>query len=129
MTRRTLPARPFTAPDTVHFYTRPSQPATRYADDCMGKRIWLRNPGGRLLPTSCCNRRRHARNLLVKVYYDSTPLFCRDGTGCKKPSRRHRVTGRRLLREFLAGRSMLALARRYGQPRAEIERRIRRVPR
>ena len=113
----------------VHIYTRPHQPATRFVDRCAGKSHWFRYPGGRLLPTSCCRRRRPARNLTVQVYYDSTPFFCRPGTGCKAPSRRKRVTSRRLLREFAGGRSMLGLARKFGRTVREIETILRRVSR
>ena len=111
----------------MHLYTRPHQPATRFVDRCSGTAHWVRHKPGRLLLASCCGKRRPARNLTVQVYYDSVPFFCRAGTGCQKPSRRRRVTTKRLLREFTAGRSMLALARRYGMPRAEIEARLSRA--
>lgn len=42
-------------------------------------------------------------------------------------AKRSRPSGRTLLRRFLAGVSMLALARRYKVPRAWVEERIRRV--
>lgn len=119
-----------TGVSALHIYTRPHQPATRFVDRSMpGRGHWFRYPGGRLLSASCCGRMRPARNLTVQVYYDSVPFFCRPGTGCRKPSRRKRVTGRRLVREFLAGRSVLGLARRFGMPCREVEARIRRMSR
>lgn len=40
-----------------------------------------------------------------------------------------RVTARRLLREFMAGRSFVGLARKYGMPTRRVEDRVRKVSR
>jgi hypothetical protein len=72
---------------TVHVYTRGHQPATRFVTviDVKGatRRFWTRFKGNHLLPTSCCRKRRPAKNLTVQVYYDMVPFWCRPGKGCK----------------------------------------------
>ena len=77
-----------TSPGFLHVYTREHQPATRFVtvlDDAAGKimRHWTRYPSNYLLPTSCCSKRRPAKNLTVQVYYDAVPFWCKAGKGCK----------------------------------------------
>ena len=113
----------------VHFYTRPQQPATRYEVAVgVGRRLQrhiFRRAAGAPVWVSCCNRLRRAGNCTTQVYYDAQYIWCAPGKGCKVPSRRRRVTRRALLRLFASGVSTRALARRYGQPVREIERRLR----
>jgi hypothetical protein len=117
----------------LHVYTRPHQPATRFVTTLnipvpggwKDERHWTRYKPGRLLPTSCCYKRRPAKNLTVQVFYDHVPFWCRPGTGCKIPKRVIRVTTRVLLREFQSGKTFLALARKYKTTRRKIEERIR----
>lgn len=70
----------------AHMYTTESQPATRFRDLCFadnsGHQQWIRNPRNRLLWTTCCRKRRPAKNLRVKVYTDTIHVFCAGGTGC-----------------------------------------------
>lgn len=70
-----------------HVYRVPVQPATRFVTtlDIRQKavRLWTRHPDNRLLPASCCRRRRPAKNLSVQVYYDALMFWCRPGKGCK----------------------------------------------
>ena len=47
----------------------------------------------------------------------------------KRPSRRIRVTSKRLLREFHEGRSFLALARKFGMTVKDVDRRLRKTMR
>jgi hypothetical protein len=109
---------------TVYVYTRAMQPATRYVDPFLPSGVCGLRPDA-LVWTSCCRQRRRARNCTTQIYYDAQPFWCAPGKGCKVPSRRRRVTRRVLARAFESGVSMLALARRYGQPVKEIERRLR----
>ena len=114
----------------VHIYTAASQPATRFVVDLgLGACRVIRNHGGSLCWTSCCHKLRPAKNLTVRVYYDSAPFFCRPGKGCKRPSRRIRVTSKRLLREFHEGRSFLALARKFGMTVKDVDQRLRTIMR
>ena len=95
----------------VHIYDRPRQPATRWVDvlnvlardhhgepeyefDWRGRRerhvlirMVNRNAPNRLLPTFCCRRRRPAKNLDVKVFYDGVYVYCRAGKGCTHDKR------------------------------------------
>lgn len=83
-----------------HLYTRAHQPATRFltvlhigpwvrkAPDWgyhpdRELRVWTRYPGNRLIHTSCCRKRRPAKNLTVQAYYDMLPFWCRPGKGCR----------------------------------------------
>jgi hypothetical protein len=73
-------------PTAVHIYTRNHQPATRFVIDIgfeKPRRFWTRNPPHRLVPTSCCRKRRWAQHCTVQVYYDRVPFWCRPGKGCK----------------------------------------------
>jgi hypothetical protein len=119
---------------TLHVYTADHQPATRYRVDLGGlesvrrkKKRYLRisQPPRSTVLTSCCRKFRAAANCTVQVFYDDVRYWCRHGVGCRVPSRRRRVTRRVLLREFASGKSVRSLARTYGQPRVEIERRLR----
>lgn len=69
----------------VHVFDTASQPATRWAFKVGGKMLWMRSPRNRLYWAGCCRKRRPAKNLRVKAYYDETLYFCAKGKGCKKP--------------------------------------------
>ena len=77
---------------TVHLYTAPAQPATKFRDThtVSGRALVFTTPRYRLLWTSCCRKRRPAKNLLVHVYYDEMRYVCRPGKGCRVPAQRHR---------------------------------------
>ena len=77
---------------TIHIYDACRQPATRWVDVVYlpggrAKRIVIRNPAYRLLRASCCHRRRPAKNLDVKVFYDGVYAFCHAGKGCAHDKR------------------------------------------
>lgn len=92
----------------VHVYTARPQPATQFAtvvdirEPCrrqaptwrpyrvVTRRFVTRFAPNRLLPTWCCLRRRPAKNLVVRVYYDAVAAHCAPGKGCKAPKRRER---------------------------------------
>ena len=107
----------------VHVYTCPQQPATRYRDPFL-KRIVTRRATA-VVPTSCCRRRRVARNCTTQVYYDAQPFWCSAGKGCKRKTRYCRVTARVLAREFKSGLSFVGLARKYGMTVTRVEDRVR----
>ena len=65
----------------VHVYVTPSQPATRFVDTYSGKRFWTYR-ARRCWLTDCCRRRRWAKYVRVRVYYDTIHRFCKDGHGC-----------------------------------------------
>lgn len=69
-----------------HIYTAPMQKATRFRIDLGEHRRghWIKFAPGQLLPTTCCEKRRPAKNLHVQIFYDSHNFFCRPGTGCKR---------------------------------------------
>jgi len=67
----------------THIFRADTQPATRYRIDIGGWSLWLRNPRRRLIYAACCRRRRIARNLSVRAYYDDHRFTCVDGKGCK----------------------------------------------
>lgn len=79
---------------TLHVYTARSQPATRWRDPAAvrygprRRHWWHTNKPNRLLWTSCCDRRRPAKNLRVQLYDDEIRVFCSAGKGCKKERRR-----------------------------------------
>lgn len=115
--------------NAVHIYSAPRQPATSWVDPYFpGGSVPFKAKGGHLMWTTCCRRRRPARNLEVQVYYDATRCFCRAGTGCRVP-RRRMPAGRILLRDFARGLSVVGLARKYGQTAGRIEVALRRVSR
>jgi hypothetical protein len=70
----------------VHIYTTPSQPATRFVFDA-----WSHGPvvteysPRKLIQCWNCKRRRWAKNLIAKPYYDCTQFFCLER--CKWRSR------------------------------------------
>ena len=66
----------------VHVYVNPSQPATRFVDDCGPKPFWSTCRARRLWWTDCCRTRRWAKYVRVQVYYDTIHRFCKDGHGC-----------------------------------------------
>ncbi len=72
----------------VHVYRAKDQPATKhYYDLQIGDRVerfWTTLPDQACCFTRCCKRKRHAKNLVVHVYYDGMWFYCRPGTGCKK---------------------------------------------
>lgn len=76
----------------VHVYDAAPQRATRWFEDfdvrgkdgaVVTKRMWTRAPANRLYWAACCKRRRPAKNLTVKAFYDCIKFFCRKGKGCK----------------------------------------------
>ncbi len=75
--------------ERIHVYRGLDQPATRFCDVELshGRRCWFRYPGGRLLFATCCGRRRPAKNLRVRVYYDVIQAFCAPGKGCQRSVR------------------------------------------
>ena len=69
---------------SVHIYTAPSQPATRFVDRNSGRAHWFRYPSRHLFRCHKCGRKRQAGNLQVQVFYDSVRFWCAPGHGCKK---------------------------------------------
>ena len=69
----------------VHIYTAGMQPATSYVDRVTGHELRGGFDPETLLYTQCCNKRRPAKDLLIQIYYDSLPLWCAPGCGCKDP--------------------------------------------
>ena len=65
---------------SVHFYTAPSQPLTRWRDPYTPRLArWHRNNQRRCVQCHRCGHRRWARNLRVLVYYDVVRIFCAEG--------------------------------------------------
>lgn len=67
----------------VHIYIAAAQPATCWTENLTGTPHTFRFPGNRLLWCWSCNRKRPAKNLTVRPYYDCTMFFCAQGKGCK----------------------------------------------
>ena len=68
---------------SVHIYTAPSQPATRFVDRNGDKPVWFRCNPRRMWWTHCCHKRRWAKHVRVQVYYDALYIWCAKGHGCK----------------------------------------------
>jgi len=68
---------------SIHIYTAPLQPATRYVDRSFEKPMWFRCSPRRLIRCWRCNRLRWASKLEVQVYYDEHMFWCKDKK-CKK---------------------------------------------
>lgn len=68
----------------IHLYSAEAQPATRFRVDLSDRPHHVTFSPHRTLLTVCCRRRRQAKNLLVKAYYDTWHFYCRPGTGCRK---------------------------------------------
>lgn len=68
-----------------HIYMVNEQPATRFADDIGGKRIWFRNPSHLAIKCGVCQEYHQARNMVVQVYYDLIRFRCKRGFagGCR----------------------------------------------
>lgn len=71
--------------ESLHIYTAPGQPLTRYVDDCAGRKFRrvIKHKPLELLYCMICRKRRRAKNLRIKVYYDCTRIFCADKMQCK----------------------------------------------
>jgi len=68
----------------IHVFRANDQPATRFAIDLGGTRLWTRFRRRTPLPCFKCKRRRWAANLVAHVYYDGTYFYCRPGKGCRR---------------------------------------------
>jgi hypothetical protein len=73
---------------TLHIYTAPFQPATRWVewidiDGKSAKKFIHRLPDNKLLWCGHCRRRRPAKNCVAQVYYDCINVWCATGKGCK----------------------------------------------
>jgi hypothetical protein len=66
---------------TVHVYTAPWQPATRYR--VSGIEGWFKTPPSSRVFADCCKRKRLARNVELQVFYDLTRARCIAGKGCR----------------------------------------------
>lgn len=74
---------------TVHIYTRPLEPATRYnIAGPVGDVYWVTCSPRRQMRCHHCGRARWASKLGVQVYYDMTRVSCLDP--CSPPKRRRR---------------------------------------
>jgi hypothetical protein len=71
----------------VHVFVESAQPATAYRDSHgpMPKKVWRCNPR-RLIHCHLCGRKRWAKNMVVKVYYDCSQYFCREEAKCRRRS-------------------------------------------
>lgn len=69
---------------TLHLYTAPHQPATRYRVAVGNGYRWVRRSPRSLVFAYCCERARRAGNCTVQVYYDGENAWCRPGKGCKR---------------------------------------------
>ena len=69
---------------TVHVYTAPLQPATKYTDDMFDPPALIECSGFKRYTAWCCRKRRQARYLNVQVFYDGIRSWCAPGSGCKK---------------------------------------------
>ena len=68
---------------TVHIYTAPGQPLTRYVDHNLpGRSRVYRTPPRSVWQCRKCGARRWAKNLRVQVYYDAFIVFC--AGGCRR---------------------------------------------
>ncbi len=70
---------------TLHIYTQPFQPATRWIDHHFDPPMTFSGSPYRLVWCRCCEVRRQARNCVVQVYYDGVAYWCAEGKGCKNP--------------------------------------------
>ena len=69
---------------TVHIYSAPLQPATRFWDRCLpGHPILITYPPHRLLRCGKCGKRRWAAHCVAQVFYDEVRFWCKQGKGCK----------------------------------------------
>lgn len=66
----------------LHIFAAPMQKATRFKLATMP--FWVRVKPNRLLPTTCCRKRRPAKNLLVQAFYDKQDFYCKPGKGCRE---------------------------------------------
>ena len=66
---------------TVHVYTAPWQPATKYR--VTGIKGWFKTPPGSIVLTDCCKKKRRAGNVELQVFYDLTRARCVTGKGCR----------------------------------------------
>lgn len=69
---------------SLHLYTAPHQPATRYRVAVEDGYRWIRRSPRSLVFACCCLRRRRAGSCTVQVYYDGETTRCRPGKGCKR---------------------------------------------
>ena len=73
---------------SLHIFTTNSQPLTRYRVPDIEPPLFIRTPPHARATCMSCGRRREARNLRVKAYYDTTHIFCKEK--CKRPPRSRR---------------------------------------
>lgn len=67
---------------TVHIYTAPWQPATRYRVPGLG--YLFKEAPQRLVFAQCCCKQRRAGNVELQVFYDLTRSRCVAGKGCRQ---------------------------------------------
>lgn len=68
----------------LHIYTVPYQKATRHEMQGIG---YIEYSDHAKFYTSCCHKRRIAKNLKVKVYYDRSDFYCVGGEKGAKRSK------------------------------------------
>ncbi len=73
---------------SIHLYTVPSQPATRFVDRNAPKPMWFTYKPRFLFWTECCHQLRWAKYVRVQVFYDGLRRWCAPGHGCKKRASR-----------------------------------------
>lgn len=78
---------------SLHVFTAPWQPMTRYAVQFDDGVHWVECPAGRLYRCDRCRQRRRAVNLRIKVFYDMVIVQC--VKDCKQPPRLPRAKVRR----------------------------------
>lgn len=66
----------------THVYAADSQPMTRFTDPEVPGASWSFHPRHQI-PTDCCGKRRWAKYVRVKVYYDCINRSCAEGRGCR----------------------------------------------
>ena len=76
---------------SLHIYTRPTQPLTKWRDinlevaAGLKRKHWFRTaPMNTRYACQRCRKRRRASSLGIQVYYDCLMIFCLDKKRCKR---------------------------------------------
>ena len=80
---------------SLHIYSAPGQPATKWVDHNTDPPIEGGWPAHKRFHCITCGHMREARNLMVQLYYDATYFHCREGHEHPGGDRRRRLVPRR----------------------------------
>lgn len=69
---------------SAHIYTAALQPATRFVDRNSERPMHFHFKPRKLIATDCCRKRRWAKYVRVRVFYDGMSRWCAEGHGCKR---------------------------------------------